>query len=405
MRPAPRVRRLALLSLVLALLAGCATAPTEYREPTALAANERTALNARVFERVRTLVQEKYYDATFHGVDWSAACARHRDAILAAPDDATLYRQLNELCRELKESHLAALAPRRVHEMSTAHRAAIGLRARLLEGRRVIVELVPNGPAARAGVQIGWILVSRDGQPLPAHDDFIPRVGQPISYGFLDAQDQPHTLIIEPALVDFTRRESRPLAGGARYLRFDRFDLSALNWLSTELKTHASAPAVVLDLRDNSGGMVLALNLAVSEFFPRNVAEGRWVRRNGTDRDAQSRSWRSARYTGRVVVLTSGGTGSAAELLAHVLRHHRRATLVGQKTAGAVMLSHYYNLPGGGRLQIPTEDYVGLDGQRLEGRGVTPDSLVDLTLADARAVRDPALEAALRLLAETGTAP
>jgi len=404
--PSQRARWLALLGLTLGLIAGCATAPTEYREPAALAANERTALNTRIFERVRALVQEKYYDATFHGVDWAAACERRRAAILAAPDDATLYRQLNELCAELKESHLAALAPRRVHEMSTAHRAAIGLRARLIDGRRVVAELVPDGPAARAGVQLGWILVSREGKPLPPHDDFIPRVGQPVSYGFIDALDQLHTLTIEPTLVDFTRRESRPLAGGARYLRFDRFDLSALNWLSGELKQHASAPAVVLDLRDNSGGMVLALNLAVSEFFPRNVAEGRWIRRNGTDRDAQSRSWRSARYAGRVVVLTSGGTGSAAELLAHVLRHHRRATLVGQKTAGAVMLSRYYNLPGDGRLQIPTEDYVGLDGQRLEGRGVTPDIVTPLpTLAELRAGRDPALEAALRLLAEPSATP
>ncbi|MDB6128033.1 MAG: peptidase, partial [Verrucomicrobia bacterium] len=56
----------------------------------------------------------------------------------------------------------------------------------------------------------------------------------------------------------------------------------------------------------------------------------------------------------------------------------------------------FYALPGGGRIEIPEENYVGLDGKQLEGRGVTPDIAIPAaTLADWRAGRDPDLAAAL----------
>lgn len=395
---AVRRRLLAGLTAALLLLGGCATAPTEYREPAPLTAASRAERNARVFDRAAALIARRYFDAAFRGVDWPAACARHRPAALAAPDDDTLYRVLNELGRELKESHLVAFSPRRTHELRTSHRAAIGVRILLAEGRRVVTDLVPGGPAARAGVQPGWLMVSRDSQPLPEPDTFRPRLGQPVTYGFLDAADQARELTFNPELIDFTRREARDLPGGIRYLRFDSFDLASIRWLSAELKQHRTAPAAILDLRQNPGGATIALALAAEELFPASVSVGTHVTRGGRSRERDGLALFPARYPGRLAVLTSGATGSAAEILAHVLQYHRRAVIVGQRTAGAVIVSRYHALPDGGLLQIPEEDYLGLDGQRLEGRGVTPDVPVTLGLADLRAGRDPALEAArLRL--------
>ena len=77
------------------------------------------------------------------------------------------------------------------------------------------------------------------------------------------------------------------------------------------------------------------------------------------------------------------------------MRHHQRAVIVGRKTAGAVVVSQFYPLPDGGRMQLAIEDFRALDGQRLEGTGVTPDKVVPLRLADVRAGRDADLEAAL----------
>ena len=384
---------------LLMLFAGCATAPTEYHEPAPLAAAERSVFNLRVFERAWTLVNEKYFDTKFRSVDWAALRTKYRPEAVAAKDDEALYAALNRMCAELKESHLVAIPPRHAHEFTTAHRASIGIRFRLLEGQRVVTDIVPGSPATAAGVQAGWLIVARNGAPIPEADPYFPKLGQPVTYAFLDERDQSHTLTLEPRLLNFDQPESKALAAEYLYLRFDSFGRQSLHWLSEQLKAHASTPGVVLDLRNNPGGNMLALNVALAEFFPKKVSAGRTIKRTGRERENDSLSWLSAHYTGRVVILTDHATGSAAEIFSHVLQHHHRATLVGRQTAGAVIVSRFYSLPGGGSMQVPIQDYVGLDGQRLEGHGVTPDQTLPApTLAQLRAQFDPDLEAAVQAL-------
>jgi carboxyl-terminal processing protease len=388
-----------LSAFAILLLAGCVTAPTEYHAPAALTAADRTAHNLAVFDRDWTLVNERYFDPKFRGVDWAAMPAKYRSEAGAAADDDALYRVLNRMNAELKESHLSAITPRRVHEHATERQAAVGLRWVVLDGKRVVIDIVPGGPAAAAGVRLGWVVTSRNGTPIKDADPYIPHVGQPVTYGFLDERDEPRTLTLEPMLVNFVRHEARVLPDGVLYLRFDEFDHESLSWLSDHLKTRPPPRSVVIDLRYNPGGNALALSVAVAEFFAERVPEGRLIQRNGAAREANSFSWLSARYAGRVVLLTGRQTGSAAEIFSHVLQYHGRAKVVGQPTAGAVIYSRTWSLPGGGQIQVPIIDYIGLDGKRLEGRGVTPNVVAPaVTLADLRAGRDPDLETALNLL-------
>lgn len=377
-------------------LAGCATVPTEYREPAPLSAEARATLNLRVYDRAWELVNEKYFDEKFLGVDWAAQKEKYRAEAAAAADDAALYRVLARLCGELKQSHLTPLPPRRAHEMQTDRRAAVGLRWLEIAGKRIVTDVLPGGAAAEVGVQVGWIAVSRNGRSLDVREDFISRLGEPVTFEFLDLADRPVTLALEPRLLDFDRMVARDLSGGYRYVRFDRFSTASLRWLSEELKKHRAAPGVVIDLRQNPGGNALVNMIAVEEFFDRRVPMGRFVQRGGKVRETKGIALFSARYAGRVVVLLGPGSASASEIFAHVLQNQKRATVVGRRSAGAVIVSRFYSLPGGGRLQVPIQDYVGVDGQRLEDRGVTPDVMVPApTVADWRAGRDPELEAAL----------
>ncbi|ACB73395.1 peptidase S41 [Opitutus terrae PB90-1] len=384
---------------VILFLAGCATVPTEYREPPPLTREERTAQNLRVFDRAWDLVNDRYFDEAFRGVDWPAMRERYRPQAAAAADAEALYKVVNQMCAELKESHLGALSPRRAHELETEHRPAIGIRWQLLEDQRVVVDVVPGGPADRAGIRRGWLVLKRNGTPLRDADTFITRLRDPVSFEFLDEHGAVRAFTLRPELLDFDRREVRPLEEGGFYLRFDRFDRSSLSWLSRQLKTHSTAPAVMIDLRSNRGGNTLVLDMAVAEFFKDRVAIGRLIRRSGRSKDVHSFAWLPAGYAGKVIVLTSQATASAAEIFTHVLQHYHRAVVIGQKTAGAVIYSRPYGLPDGGKIQVPIIDYVGLDGARLEGRGVGPDVEVpERSLADVRADRDPELARARELL-------
>jgi carboxyl-terminal processing protease len=347
------------------------------------------------------MVNDKYFDPQFRGVNWQAMRTKYRDQAAAATDDTQLYAVLDRLCHELRESHLSPLPPLRTHEIRTDRRMAVGMGWMALEGRQVITEIVPGGPAEEAGVQVGWIVTSCDGQPMPDGPPLAPRLGRPVTYGFLDLKNEPRNITFQPQLLKFDQLVSRELPGGNRYLRFDRFGPDSLHWLSDQLKEHRRAPGVVLDLRENPGGYVVAFQLAVGEFFDRRVGTGRFVRRNGRAKDSRNLSLLPARYPGKVVILTSGATGSAAEIFAHVLQYHGRATVVGRRTAGAVIVSRTWPLPGGGTLQIPVQDYRGLDGRRLEGRGVLPDiGVPQPALADLRNGRDPDLERALGALGQ-----
>ena len=396
---------LLLVTCVLALLSGCATAPTEYREPPPLGAAERSAHNLSVLRRTEELVNKKYFDPKFRDVNWPAMCARHEAEIAAATDEEALYQALNRLCAELKESHLNAIPPRRAHEYSTEHRASVGFRWEPVDGQRVVADIIPDSPAASAGVQPGWLVLSRNGKPLQEKDPYYPKLGQTVTYGFLDARDQPRTITMEPQLVNFERMETRELSDGILYLRFDVFSYRSLHWLSEQLKSHARAPGVVVDLRNNHGGNLLALDVALAEFFPEMISAGHLIRRSGSTRENLSLPWLSAHYSGRVVILADHFTASAAEIFSHVMQQHRRATIIGRRTAGAVIVSRDYPLPGGGRLQVPVTDYVGNDGQRLEGRGVTPDLVRPaLTLAELRGRKDPDLAEAVQSL-ESAPAP
>ena len=74
--------------------------------------------------------------------------------------------------------------------------------------------------------------------------------------------------------------------------------------------------------------------------------------------------------------------------------------MFGVKTSGAVLGAETGALPGGGELQVSVRDYLTADDKRLEGIGVTPDVVIETTIEDLRAGRDPVLEAARQALSQ-----
>lgn len=399
-------RSLELAVLCAGLLAGCASTPPP-RIPLAGVPPEQAARarhNLAVFERAWQLVADHHYDARLAGVDWRAAGAAFGPEAVRAPDETALYRVLNRMLAPLKDSHTHALAPVRAAERVSRVRARTGFNMLRIEGRWVVGEVLPDSPAEQAGIRPGWIVVAREGQPLGERIDFRPKEGEPAAWDFLDEADRPVRLApVAKRLSTGPRQVARELPGGFVYLRFDAFDARDRRWLSSELKARAGAPGVVVDLRQNPGGETFSLGISIGEFFDRAVDCGTFISRGGTRRVKTSWQLGSARYGGPVVVLVDGATGSAAEIFAAVLQDHGRATIVGRRTAGAVLASWFYHLPDGGELQLSREDYVAPKGRRIEGAGLEPDRVVPRTLADLRARRDRDLEEALRILG--GRAP
>ena len=164
---------------------------------------------------------------------------------------------------------------------------------------------------------------------------------------------------------------------------------------------------LVVDIRANGGGWD-TVSLAIARRFagPRALA---WSeqRRSGPRHD-QFRPWRHTyvdaapanAYDRPVVLLTSGGTFSAAETFTLAMRVRDHVTLLGESTSG-----HYSDmidgeLPNGWTYTFSGERYRAADGEVYEARGTPPDHAVPVDADALRHGRDPQLEAAIALLEE-----
>ena len=389
-------------ALALALFfTGCATTPAPRIPLDAIPAAQQSRArdNLRVYAAVWSHVTDQFYDAGLHGVDWPAAGRKFGALAATAPDDRALYALLNVMLSLLEDRHTYAFSPDLAEAKRTQQSALTGISLIRIEGRWVVEEVMPGSPAEEAGVQPGWLIVTRNGRPMDERVDFRPAGGEIVRWEFLDPQDRivPAALTARPVSLR-SRPVVRTLPGGFAYLRFDSFNASNRRWLGAQLTARRDAPGVVIDLRRNRGGGSFSLATTVGEFFGRSVADGTFVTRGGFRLDVSAWQPGSAHYAGKVVVLVDSPTGSAAEIFSAVLQEHGRAKVVGRTSAGAVIGSDYYALPGGGELELGRYDYFTPNGRRLEGRGVVPDVTIPRTLADLRLARDADLEAALRVL-------
>jgi carboxyl-terminal processing protease len=377
-------------------LGGCATIPVEPpRPPVYAGAAARAEAQLKLLDEVWSQVNRRFYAADFNGADWAAARSRYREQVVAAPDTTALYEVLNEMLAELGDAHTAALTPLETWEEYWAERAFVGLNLEWIDP-----EVRPGSAAEAAGVRAGWLVLSRNGEPLPDEYFNLPTLeGLTYRWTFLDDRERRVSLeLTANRLPDTMPPEEQTTEEGWVYLRFDEFAPFYRDWLRDRLKAHAAAPGIVLDLRRNGGGDVATLERVLRDLMPERVSYGTFVTRGGR-RDSEKSMWLGgARYAGPLAVLVGPGSASSAEILAYALQHYGRAVLIGEQTAGVVIASQFFGLSDGGELQLGTFDFRTLDDGRLEGNGVKPDLAIERTYAAARAGRDEALEAAVTWL-------
>lgn len=350
-------------------------------------------MNARVFDRVWTLVAKRYWDPTLHGVDWKAARATFRPQAIAAPDSRALYEILERMLDRIGDSHV--YVDDNVQTESDDP-ASVGFVSVIEDGAWRVLSVSRDSPASRAGVEEGWQLVSVDGRA-PKSDDPPPATGQSQTYVFADGLGAKRVLSLraEP-LPPRPIVSSRRLAGNVLLLRIDDFEPGVDRWLADQLAQNPAPRAVVLDLRENDGGDATVTARVAGAFFEkRRLLLVRSGREAGTD-EVQAMGRRA--YTGPLVVLVGRRSASAAEAFAALVGGSGRGITVGERTAGALTGAAHFRLPDGGELSVATSDVHMPDGTRIEGVGYNPKITVPWPVAGRRAGVDPQLQRALATL-------
>ena len=295
----------------------------------------------------------------------------------------------------------------------------LGMEVGMEAGAVRIVSTFEDSPAFRAGLRPGDLItrlndVSVEGMTL---DQAIQRArGEPdtsIALTVLRSGDnEPRVMNLKRAIIQSRSVKSALLGSGYGYLRITHFNQRTADSMLTALvdmarQSGSDLKGVLLDLRDNPGGLLKSAVAVSSVFLPdeslvvyteASAAESRMRLQTS---EAQYLHASRAEYlkqlpdlkTLPLVVLVNSGSASAAEIVAGALQDQRRATVVGTQTFGKGSVQVLLPLADGAALKLTTAYYFTPNGQRIQGKGVTPDQVIEQSVIDTAAgVKPTALE-------------
>lgn len=404
----------AILALAVAALtaAACETLPytdDSYLPTPVVVADgsaERAVLNARVYDQAVAAVTQRFYRRDFGGVDWAAETAARRGDAVNASTELEFYTVLNGVLALLGDSHTQATPPTRHLERQRARlqpRPNLGFTMRVVEDQFIVVSVREDSPAAAAGVRPGWRVDAVDGSPVTR----ATRLERADTHHlvFTDHAGQVHERHIPEAELAPSPGRAWRREDGVMVISFDHFTPAVRDWFEARMREVVADPpaGLIVDLRDNTGGLLTAVGVTLSPFFaqrqPYAYVEVGYLPRL----PYRTRPWRKG-YEGPVAVLISPASSSGAEVFAATLQESGRGLVIGETSAGAVIASRQMALVDGGELSIGMRAFRSGQGRVLEGAGVTPDVTAALNAADLRRGIDPVVEVAVAALKAGGAA-
>jgi carboxyl-terminal processing protease len=383
-----------------------------------------------MLRQVRAQIEQHYYDPGFGGVDLDARTAQLDSVIQEATLLGQVLAAVAALPAALDDSHTFFIPPRQTVEVE------YGWEMMMVGDSAFVWRVDEESDAWRQGV--------RPGDRVLAVNGFEPRRADLWQMMFVFQVIRPQPLLRvalrapggearQMVLASRVRRRPRIVdtsgAGGGmdlyqliREAQNEADELASIVvdigdvavWKFPTFDTDDRLPreamrrvrgkrALVVDLRGNGGGAISVMLEAIGAFFADSVTVGREHGRSRSVPMAAPGAGARA-FTGQVVVLVDSRSSSAAEIFARTLQLRGRATVVGDRTAGAVRVSQFRSMRTGVQTVVMfgvsvTESALEMaDGASLEGVGVAPDAVLLPTAADLAAGADAVLAHALRLV-------
>ena len=407
------------IGLLLALAIMSQAQTPDPQSPLLPAEAPRAETTLAVFDEILQRVRQHFYDPTLRHLDWTAIEAKYRLLVAAASDEAH-SAVFNRMLAELTASHTGHYTSadpayyqlldifsgalrrdlRRVFPEGRVTYPGIGIFTQRLGDKTFISGVLDGFPAAKAGLQVGDELLTVDGTPYHPINAFMAKVNQEVTVQVRRDRHSPlHDVVVMSEQIKPHEAFLKAMQESARIINTDGVDIGYIHVWSyagtpyQQLLEHEifsgtlkAAEALVLDLRDGWGG-------AQAHYLDLFNALGPTVTmtdRNG-DVSVSNVKWRKP-----VVMLVNQGTRSGKEILAYGFKKYGMGEVIGTRTAGAVLAGRAFLLRDGSLLLLAVADVL-VDGQRLEGVGVTPTIEVPFVVEYAQG-KDPQLERALQVL-------
>lgn len=363
------------------------------------------------------------------GVDftlWPKYLEEVKPKIDAAKDDTEFQRAINEALSKFGTSHIVLTTPQQADQRRTGSTVGVGITTQPTEDLNglIIVRTVKDAPAERAGLVPGDTITAVDGNKVEGIKGIPGKEGTDVklTVKHQDGKSEDYVLTrrpfstVRPEELTWVDKDTAKLTIYTFDFTYDRDNVEKLMTEADKAKN------LIIDLRDNGGGAVVNLEHLLGMLIADDKSIGTFVSRKlvtdfvdetkGDPKDlAAMAQWSKDKvkprgnprvpvYKGNLVVLVNAFSGSASEIAAAALKDEANATVVGTKSAGAVLVSVIVPVSNGFMLQYPLSDYVTVKGVRLEGTGVVPDVVAEEPKYRLPNTKDDAVAKAVQVFAQ-----
>lgn len=356
----------------------------------------------RLYLSTWRLVKSKYYDPTLNKQDWYRWRSRYIDKIKTQED---AYVAINTMLASLNDQYSRFMSEdefKSQNEEIDAKITGIGVTISSISGKIVILDVLKNTPANKAGIKPGDILTKVNGKDVHGLDlsDVSKLIRGPIGsvVGIEFLRDKKKiSYNIQRREIEIQSVESEIVNNDIGYIKISSFiGVNVAEHFLQALEQTKNSKGLIIDLRGNTGGLLPNALLIASLFIPNGEIVS-VVDRNGSimPLNAQRQAMVIDKPT---VILVDGATASASEILSGALSDYGIATLVGQKTYGKGMIQKIYPLPNRTGLNLTIAKYLTPKGTDINKVGIVPDYKIEYTYKDHLNHKDPQLEKAKSIL-------
>ncbi|MEQ1899582.1 MAG: S41 family peptidase [Devosia sp.] len=318
---------------------------------------------------------------------------RIRSQYVDAPDERSLIRAAIQGMLTSLDPHSSYMTPEEftnVQEDTSGQFGGLGIEVTLDQGVIKVISPIDDTPASRAGILANDYIVELDGKSVQGMqlDDAVALMKGPVGTKIK------LTVIREGAMAPLYFELSRDIIatrvtrwnmeGDVLYLRLSRFSEQAYSGIQKSIKDaydqlNGVAPkGIILDLRNNPGGLVDQAVFVSDAFLKQGavvLTRGR-VDSESARYDAKPDDLDARLASVPMIVLTNGGTASAAEIVAGALQDHKRATVLGTRSFGKGSVQSIINLGPDGGIRLTTARYYTPNNRSIQAAGIQPDIVI-----------------------------
>lgn len=249
-----------------------------------------------------------------------------------------------------------------------------------------IMNAIEDTPAWKAGIKGGDVIALIDGEPTTnmTLDEAVKKmrgkVGTKIKLTISrKGADKPIDLTLTRAIIKIESVKSDMIDKELGYIRLTQFQENSYKEMVNAVRqlTNQGAKGIVLDLRNNGGGLLNEAISIASIFLPINKTVVFTRERDKQEKHYKTESVNFTNRTIPMVVLVNEWSASASEIIAGAMQDYKRAVVVGKSTFGKGSVQSIIQLNDGSAVRLTTSRYYTPNGRSIQGVGIKPDVEVE----------------------------